>query len=252
MVDRKTAWGKPGSTGVTDDGIPWYVPEKGPHPLERVLYWLFPVSGKYMPPGARFVPARTAEEVRERCLFKYKDSVAQHIDPGEEILGFVGFVLDDNVPQPPRTDLGKKVGPNRLKHWWMGGDWDTMAGQLLIGIGSIRVRSMTSYSGPLPRHLVFVRTASSIVILRGDMDGAVSPGFTYGLDQVGVSPGWQPNDHDPRRIDIAFADGSWLGLTGTDINVPGDTEGCPIRDLLAELAGPPVTTTVLPARGIGS
>jgi hypothetical protein len=44
----------------------------------------------------------------------------------------------------------------------------------------------------------------------------------------------------PYRVDIAFADGSWLGVTGLTTRVPGGTVGYPDRDLLAELAGPPI------------
>lgn len=49
---------------------------------------------------------------------------------------------------------------------------------------------------------------------------------------------------------VAFADGSWLRVDGTnDAAIPDGSEVRADRDLLAELVGPPVTADVLPPPG---
>jgi hypothetical protein len=244
MRSRKTAWGQPGQTGVTKDGVPWYVPEKRPGLLERMLYWLFPVGeGGSYPPGARLVPARTAQEVRERVRRKYAGRIAALLQPGEVIDGFIGFRLTKAVPSPPRTRMAAKVPPSPLKRWWMGGGWDTMAGQLVMAIGG---------SADTTRRAVWVRTAVRIVIMLGEIDRPLGIIAAYDLPQVGIRPGWTPPDPargEGDRVDVAFADGSWLGLYGSDLNVPGSTKGFPIAELIAELAGPPATAAVLPPVG---
>jgi hypothetical protein len=236
-------WGVPGQTGVTDDGIAWYVPEDGPSRMDRIMQRVLRLSGTYAPVGARLVPARTAAEVKERSLRKYHDTVAAFLDEGEQIDGFIRFALDKHVPQPPRGNLEAKIGPNPLKHWWMGGGWNSMAGHLVVTIGSSR--------SAVDRCELWVRTDRRVVLMAGGMDNPLCVDAEYGLSQVGLRPDWQPGqtNGEPRRVDIAFADGSWLGLQGYDHDVPGTTEGFPQRDLLAELAGPPVTASCLPAMG---
>lgn len=253
MARKKTVWGQPGQTGVTRDGIPWYVPDKPPGRGERLLYWLSPADGSYMPAGARFVPARTAGEVRERCMRKYGGLVAKRLHDDEEIEGFIGFEVDEHVPEPPRTGLTAKIGPLPIRHWWMGGDWDSMAGQFLIAIGGSHAAD--SRGGRFrSRARLWIRTRHRIVIAGGSMDNPLWTEAEYAPGQAGLRPGWRPSPrgNDFRRVDIAFADGSWVGLNAREANVPGATEDyTPIRDLLAELAGPPVTATVLPALGPG-
>ena len=253
MARNKAVWGTPGQAGVTNDGIPWYMPDEPPGFMERMLYKVFPGNGtSSFPAGARLVPARTAAEVRERSMRKYGGRFTGVLRQGERIEGFIGFALSgDHVPQPPRVGVEAKLGPNPLKDWWMGGGWDSAAGQLVIAGGSSR-----SHDAHMPsaydRHFMLARTSHRFLILIGAMDGAGDVKrdnilAQYGLNQLGIRPDWQPQDHgNPERVDIAFIDGSWLGLLGYDSAVPGPTEGWPVRDLLAELAGPPVTGTLLP------
>jgi hypothetical protein len=75
----------------------------------------------------------------------------------------------------------------------------------------------------------------------------------YALDQIGRAPDWEPDDSrngQTTRVDIAFPDGSWLAVaSGASGSIPG---GCRLRagrDLFAELVGPPVTASTLPALG---
>lgn len=250
---KRVNWGEPGQTGVTDDGIPWYVPDKPPGLMERALWNMFPGNGTSgIPAGARFVPARTAAEVRERSMRKYGSRFTEILDEGEELEGFIGFALSgDHVPQPPRAGLEAKIGPNPLKKWWMGGEWESMAGKLNIAAGSSRTHDPAMPSAT-DRHFMLTRTSRRILIMIGSMDSPEGPKrhdtiAEYPVSQIGIHPAWQPQESgDVERVDIAFADGSWLGLLGYDSAVPGPTDGWPVRDLLAELAGPPVVSTVLP------
>lgn len=246
MARRKTVWGTPGQTGVTKDGVPWYVPEKGPGFLERLQYRLFPVGeGRSYPPGARLVPARTAEEVRERVARKYSDRVARCLDDGEKIAGFIGFAFGEHVPQPPGA-LGRKAGPMPIRNWWMGGGWDSLAGQLITAVGGSKD---SAASLPADRHLVWVRTDRRVAVMDGPTDSPTYIMASLGLGQVGVRPGdylGDPAKGQGDRVDIAFVDGSWLGLRGYDLQVPGSTEGHAERLLLAELAGQPVVAEVQP------
>jgi hypothetical protein len=230
------------------------VPENGPTRRDHFMRWLFQVDGSYMPIGARPIPARTAAEVKERSLRNYHDRVAALLPEDEQIDGFIGFALDaEHVPQPPGGRLGAKIGPNPVKHWWMGGDWDSLAGQLIITLGGSRTHDLTGPS-VTDRNRLWVRTSRRVVIMAGGMEKPLWIETNLGLDQVGVRPGWHPGDPakgEPRRIDIAFIDGSWLGLQGYDLHVPGSTEDFAAAALLAELAGPSVTATCLPARGRG-
>jgi hypothetical protein len=253
MPRKKTVWGKPGQTGVTEDGVPWYVPDKPPGWWERFLYWVSPDDGTgSFPAGARLVPARTAAEVRERTLLKYHDRVAALLPEDEQIDGFIGFALDEHVPQPPGSRLGAKIGPNPIKHWWMGGDWNSLAGRLIIALGGSRTHDLTGPS-VMDRNRVWVRTDHRIVIMAGGIDNPLWIETDFGLDQVGLRPGWQFRQFtgERRQVDIAFIDGSWLGLQGYDLDVPGSTEELAEAALLAELAGPSVTAACLPARGRG-
>lgn len=259
MVRKKTTWGRPGDTGVTRDGIPWYVPEGRPGLGERFLYWLFPSpngDGRdgIMPAGARFLPAKTAAEVHERVMRKYGEGIAKLVNEGEELHGFTEFFFDENIPQPPRIGLAAKIGPNPLKQWWMGGGWDTMAGRLVVQIGSSRYHDYNS-SGVHPRGEMLVRTSRRILIIAGNMERQAWTDGEYAPDQIGIRPGWRPGDRtkgeNPYRVDIAFADGSWLGAIGSNPRVPGGSSVDAGRDLLAELVGPPVTASVLPALGRG-
>jgi hypothetical protein len=251
MTRRKTVWGTPGQTGVTKDGIPWYVPEEGPGFLERLQYKLFPAGeGGSYPPGARLVPARTADEVRQRFMRRYGDRVARVLNDDEEIVGFVGFALGDHVPQPPGA-IGRKTGPSPVRQWWMGGGWDSLAGQLITAVGGSKDSAVDL---PADRHLVWVRTDKRVAIMDGPTDNPTYVKAYFGLGQVGVRPGdylGDPAKGQGDRVDIAFADGSWIGLRGYDLNVPGSTEKHAERMLLAELAGPPVVSQVQPAVGLG-
>lgn len=241
---KPVRWGQPGETGVTEDGVPWYVPEHGPSRMDRFMEKIFRVSGSYMPVGAKPIPARTAAEVRKRCILGYAKRVASYLDEDERIDGFVRFEINDRVPQPPGSSLSSTTGPSKLKHWWMGGDWNSIAGRLLVAVGGT--------SGHAVRHLLWVRTNRRVAVMDGPMDNPMVIDFSFGLDQVGVQPGWQPyGGGDMRRVDVAFADGSWLGVKSSIAEVPGGAEESAVRDLLVELAGPPVVTEVQPAVGLG-
>lgn len=254
MARKKTVWGKPGQTGVTDDGIPWRVPDTGPSFGSKLLYTLFPGGGNYIPAGAKFVPAETAAEVQERAMRKYGNEILRLLDDGEELRGFSQFLLDEKVPQPPRGGIEAKIGPNPVKRWWMGGDWNTLAGQLNIAIGGSRYHDPDG-SGVHPRRELLIRTSRRVMIWDGSMETPVCLAGQYALDQIGLRPGWRPDDPangDDARVDIAFADGSWLGVIGTnDAKIPGGATTRAQRDLLASLVGPPVTASVLPALGRG-
>lgn len=246
-------WGVPGQTGFTRDGVPWYVPETGPTRADRFQRWLLQLHGSDdWPVGARLIPAKTPDEARERSIRRYGDRVAKVLREGEEIEGFIQFVTDDHVPQPPRVKLEAKIGPNKLRHWWMGGDWNTAAGKLVMRLGNTREHDG---SGAITRRQLLVRTRSRIVITAGSMYNPLWILAEYSFDQIGLRPGWQPGDPakgEGDRVDIAFSDGSWIGVIGQDHDVPGSTEDFVIRDLIAQLIGPPVTATVLPALGLGS
>jgi hypothetical protein len=209
-----------------------------------MLYWLFPVGeGGSYPPGARLVPARTPGEVRERVMRKYGGTIAALLEPGEEIDGFIGFRLSKAIPSPPRARMAAKIPPSPLRRWWMGGGWDTMAGQLVTAVGG---------SADTIRRAVWVRTSTRVAIMPGGIDRPLGIIASYDLSQVGIRPGWTPPDPargEGDRVDVAFADGSWLGLRGIDLTVPGSAKGYPVAQLITQLAGPPVTAALLPALG---
>jgi hypothetical protein len=248
MARKKTIWGGPGETGVTKDGIPWAVPLTGPGRGAKIFYALFPGGGVYMPAGAKFVPAQTAAEMQERLTRKFGQGITKLLDEDEHLVGFADFLIDENVPQPPRIGIEAKIGPSRRKHWRMGGGWDTAAGQLIMRIGGSR-----GHRGILPRDELLIRTDRRVMIWRGNMERPAWIDAEYGLNQIGIRPDWQPIDRssldDRWRVDIAFPDGSWIGVNGASGHVPGGSEFPAGRDLLAELAGPPVAAYPLPALG---
>ena len=257
MARKQIEWGKPGETGVNKDGIPWYVPDEGPSRFERFMERILPSPGgtASMPPGARFLKASTPADAQQRIMRKYGEGIAQLLEEDERLVGFTQFLLDDNVPQPPRGGIEARIGPNPLRHWWMGGGWDTMAGELVGRIGRSRLENEKIHTMPARRQLL-IRTDRRIVIRNETMEDPGSVIAEYGLSQIGISPARRPSggaaDDEGWRVDIAFADGSWVGATGTNDNyVPGGSEFPADRDLLAELVGPPVTATVLPALGRG-
>lgn len=255
MARKKTNWGKPGETGVTKDGIPWAVPETGPGLGSKILYTLFPGGGNYIPAGAKMLKASTAADALQRIMRKYGEVVSEVVDEDDRLVGFTQFLLDEKVPQPPQSGIGAKVGPNPLKHWWMGGGWDSIAGELVGRIGRSHLENEMIHDTP-PRDLLLIRTDRRAMIWSGNMEHPGLPMAEYGLDQIGISPAWRPGgsaaDDEGWRVDIAFPDGSWVGAVGANGNyVPGGSEFPADRDLLAELLGPPVTATVLPALGRG-
>lgn len=266
MARKKAARGAPGETGVSEDGIPWQVPERRPGAGERFRRWLSlaPATApdETMPEGAEFVPARTPQEVLQRCARRYGDNIAGLLDADETLTGFVDLGLDQHVPRPPQPGLDQPEPAAR----WMGGDWDSTAGQLVTSIDGVGPRNQKSLT-VLYRGLLWIRTSRRVLILAGNMETPAASGGEYPLDQVGLRPGWAPwtapdgidrhligrapgrvlargagdtGGGSPYRVDIAFADGSWLGVTGLTTRVPGGTVGYPDRDLLAELAGPPI------------
>lgn len=253
MARKKTPWGKPGETGVSQDGIPWQVPEGQPTAGERFRRWLSmapeTAPDETMPAGARYIPARTAEDVRERCARKYIDNIEalDILEPGEKLIGFADCGLDQNVPLPPQPGIPQKEPAGG---WWMGGDWDSTAGKLLMGINSIRTKDQKIVS-VLYRGMLWIRTGKRVLVLTGNMETPAASIGEYKLDQVGLRPEWTAESAaeagTPYRVDVAFADGSWLGVTGLTTRVPGGTEGYPDRDLFVELAGDPVRAETLPA-----
>jgi hypothetical protein len=247
MAPKKPAWGKPGETGVSKQGIPWRVPNEQPGVRERLARWLSLAPGddpdETMPRGAEFVPARTADEVAERCMLRYGGAIADLdvLAPDETLTGFTDFGFDGNVPLPPHPGH-EPLDPAR--DWWMGGRWDSTAGQLLTAIDDARTKDQKGVS-VLYRGMLWIRTSRRVLVLSGNMETTAASCGEYPLEAVGLHPGWQPADGS-YRVDIAFADGSWLGATGLTTRVPGGKEGHPDRDLLARLAGDPVTETTLP------
>lgn len=239
-------WGKPGETGVTETGIPWRVPDTGPTRGDRIMQKIFRMKGTYAPIGARAIPARTAAEVRERIMrghdLKYV-AARVNLAPGEEIEGFISFDIGRNVPQPPLT--GTRRPHMLLRKSWMSGDWDSMAGKLIIAIGHTYGIDDNDLRMTRIRIQTLVRTSHKIVILRSTSDATPkdrTPIAEYRHDEIGVRPGWRPYQNRPERVDIGFADGSWVGVERHPYaGIAGGTEGHPERDLLAELAGPPVT-----------
>ncbi|MBO0801633.1 MAG: hypothetical protein J2P25_00955 [Nocardiopsaceae bacterium] len=126
----------------------------------------------------------------------------------------------------------------------MGGGWDSMAGELVVAVGGSR---NLNYIEKFDRSLTWIRTSARVVIMHDspDHDGRLVTEYEAG--QVGIRPDWQPGERS-QRVDVAFADGSWIGFRAKS-RVPGGAEDHAVRDLLAELAGPPVTATVLPPLG---
>jgi hypothetical protein len=185
---------------------------------------------------------------------KHGDTILKLLNDGEELQGFAEFSVTDKAPQPPRGGIEAKVGPNPLKHWWMGGDWNTVAGQFNITLGNSRYHDFDS-SGVRSRHRLFIRTSRRVMIWRGDMETPMMMNAEFPLNQIGLRPGWRagdPANGDNCRVDIAFPDGSWIGvISGTHPNIPGGSTNEAARDLLAELVGPPVTAEALPALGRG-
>lgn len=247
MARKKTAWGEPGQTGVSREGVPWRVPDEQPPVGVRFRRWLSlapeTAPDETMPRGARFVPARTPDEVQDRCMRKYGGAIVDLLGKEETLEGFADFGLDENVPLPPQPGLGLKEPAGG---WWMGGGWDTTAGQLLKRVADTRTRDQKIVS-VLYRGMFWIRTSRRVLVMSGNMETPAASIGEYEPGQVGLRPGWEPADS--YRVDIAFADGSWLGVTGLTTRVPGGTEGYPDRDLLARLAGPPVTKETLPAFG---
>lgn len=182
------------------------------------------------------------------------ETIRKLLRDNEELSGFAQFSITEKAPQPPRGAIEASVGPNPLKRWWMGGDWGSMAGQLNIRFGGSRY-SNPDNSGIRPRHGLLIRTSQRVMIWGGSMRTPVDFLAEYALDQIGLAPGWQPDDStngQVTRVDIAFPDGSWLGVTsGATSNIPGRSTNRAGRDLLAELLGPPVTADTLPALGRG-
>lgn len=253
MAGKKTPWGKPGETGVSEDGIPWQVPEEQPSTRARIRRWLSlapeTAPDPSMPAGARYIPARTADEVRERCTRKYAAAIRDLdvLKENETLTGFADCGLDQHVPLPPQPGMDQKEPAGG---WWMGGDWDSTAGKLLAGIAAARTKDQKIVS-VLYRGMLWVRTSQRVLVLTGNMETPAASVGEYALDQVGLRPEWSADSAaeagTPYRVDIAFADGSWLGITGLTTRVPGGTEGYPDRDLFRELAGEPVRAETLPA-----
>lgn len=253
MARDKTPWGEPGETGVSEDGIPWQVPDEQPTTRDRLRRWLSlspeTAPDKSMPAGARYIPARTADDVRERCTRKYAAGIKglDVLAEGETLTGFADCGLDQNVPLPPQPGLDQKEPAGG---WWMGGDWDSTAGKLLTSINVIRTKDQKIVS-VLYRGMLWIRTSKRVLVLTGNMETPAASVGEYPLDQVGLRPEWTADSSSeagtPYRVDIAFADGSWLGVTGLTTRVPGGTEGYPDRDLFAELAGKPACTETLPS-----
>ncbi|MCL2584200.1 MAG: hypothetical protein FWE35_17285 [Streptosporangiales bacterium] len=253
MAGKKTPWGEPGQTGVSEDGIPWEVPEAQPSTRDRIRRWLSlapeTAPDNTMPAGARYIPARTADEVRERCTRKFAGGIRDLdiLEKDETLAGFADCGLDQNVPLPPQTGIDQKAPAGG---WWMGGDWDSTAGKLLTSINIIRTKDQKIVS-VLYRGMLWVRTSRRVLVLTGNMETPAASVGEYRLDQVGLRPEWSAGSAaeagTPYRVDIAFADGSWLGVTGLTTRVPGGTEGYPDRELFTELAGKPVRAETLPA-----
>lgn len=243
-------WGRPGDTGVSKyNGTPWYVPENAPTLLDRVLQAVFRLKGDDRPIGARDLRAGTAAEAQSRLAgSRSHRQIAQRLNlaPGEELQGFVTISFNEHVPQPPATGvLGRAVGPVRKS--WMGGGWDSMAGRLLITIGRSTASALEMVADltlddanrVLPRGQVWVRTSHRILLFPS-IEGQDPATAEYRPGEIGVRPGWQPDPKQPGRVDIAFADGSWIGVEAKDSGVPGGSAPTVARDLLVRLAGPPV------------
>jgi hypothetical protein len=174
-------------------------------------------------------------------MIKHRDRIAEFVHPSEEIAGFIGCYLDDHVPQPPRTGIGARVGPVPVKNWWMGGGWDSAAGRLVTAAGSTRDWELGQPS-TTNRHMTWVRTSQRILVLIGPMSAPDHVIGEYAPDQVGLRSSWTPLKGQPHRVDIAFSDGSWLGILASIGGIPGPVKDLAQRSLLVELAGPPVVS----------
>jgi hypothetical protein len=210
----------------------------------------------------------TTAELNEASLRLYGRYFVGLLQDGEELLGLPAFMLTENVPRPPADLLYGEgglpvVGRIYENHkyndseryrfklaghggTWMGGDWDGDAGRFAIAAGDwpARPRFITNY-------LVFT---SSRVLLTSDVfiastrpDKFTPPTLQmeYRPGDISIRPGWPGTaKHYIYRVDLAFPDGSWIGIEGTNHGRctidTGTSPALLYRDLIAELLGFPV------------
>jgi hypothetical protein len=210
----------------------------------------------------------TAAELNEASLRLYGRHFAGLLQDGEELRGIPGFQLTDNVPRPPaeliygaaRLSLLRRMQENKKYRnsesyrfklaghggTWMGGDWDSDAGKFVLAVGDWPMRP-----GLIANYLVF--TSRRVLLISGLFLKSIKP---YKLTPPRLQVEYQPGDISIRtgwpgtakgyiyRVDLAFPDGSWVGIEGTSTGRcavgTGDNPSRLYRDLIAELLGFPV------------
>jgi hypothetical protein len=210
----------------------------------------------------------TTDELNSASIRRYGQYFAGLLHDGEELRGIPAFKLTENVPRPPaelihgeaRLPLVGRMYENHKYHdseryrfklaghggTWMGGDWDSDAGKFAIAAGGwgVRPRSIANY-------LVF--TSFRVLLASDRYPIAEKPGtfipprlqMEYRAGDIAIRPGWPGTSKGYiYRVDLAFSDGSWIGIQGTSQGhcsiYTGRYPSLLYRDLIAELLGFPV------------
>jgi hypothetical protein len=210
----------------------------------------------------------TTAELNEASLRIYGRYFASLLQDGEELLGIPAFELTRNIPRPPAELIYAEAGLPVIGRMyenhkyndsaryrfklaghggtWMGGDWDSDAGKFAIAVGNwpMRPRLIANY-------LVF--TSHRVLLTSGVHISVRKPGtfipptlrMQYRPGDLTIRPGWPGTAKGyTYRVDLAFPDGSWIGVEGTGLGdctvCTGNSPALLYRDLIAELLGFPV------------
>jgi hypothetical protein len=211
----------------------------------------------------------TAAELNEASLRLYGKHFVGLLQEGEELRGIPSFELTDNIPRPPaeliygadRLPLLGRMYENHKYNdseryrfklsghggTWMGGDWDSNAGEFALSAGHWLVERNL-----IDNYLVF--TNRRLLLVSGPFLARIKPytlvpaklqrEFRSGF--ISIRPGWPGTAKGYiYRVDLAFPDGSWIGIEGTGGGycsiATGDNSSRLYRDLIAELLGFPVS-----------
>jgi hypothetical protein len=126
---------------------------------------------------------------------------------------------------------------------WMAGDWDSDAGKFALAVGDWPLRP-----GLIANYLVF--NSYRVLLISGLFLVSIKPykltppplRLEYRPGDISIRTGWPGTAKGHiYRVDLAFPDGSWVGVEGTSIGRctvgTGDNPSRLYRDLIAELLG---------------